>query len=615
MSFQETLHIQEISINQQGKEQRKTSRGDQFEVMSESDIAVLALCDEVWNWRLAQSPETASFCGFHQYDDAWDDISDEAFKKREDCVKEFLKKAEGISTNSCSAEVALSHVLLVDDLKQYLKGAQFKSYLMPINYVEGIHNNCNLTISYMKFNTEADFEKYIRRLEKLPNRIEQVVTNLQKGIEEKIVLHLSSVARVPKQIDDILNTPVEELEIFKPFHEDHLAVSKEKLESFQAEAKNVIISKVKPAFKALKDFLENEYMKHLRQKEGISSLANGEEWYQQCLDYHLSYPMTQQQVHDLGLKEVGRIKQLILEAAKKEGLGQTLPAILEAIVERQKSFFKTREEVLAYVEDLCYNKIRPRLSQLFKNLPDCQLMIKPSPDFMKNAPIGMYLSGTPDGSRKGAYLINNHNLEECYPYKIPALSLHEGEPGHHLQIDSALAATHLPNFRRYLDDLKLYLTPVAFAQNTAYMEGWGLYSEALGEEMNIYEDTFELLGRYNFEIFRAARLVVDTGLHAFGWSKEQAVQYMTDNTLSVKSEMITEVDRYISWPGQACAYKVGEIKIWELRHKAEAKLGSKFDIKEFHHCVLSCGSVTLSVLEHIVDKFIEKSCSDASEGR
>ncbi|XP_059171859.1 uncharacterized protein LOC131952942 [Physella acuta] len=582
--------------------------------MSVSDKAVLALCDEVWKWRLVESPEFASFCGFHQYDDAWDDVSEEAYKKREACIKEFLKKAEGIPTNSCSAEVALSYALLVDDLKQYLKGAQFKSYLMPINYLEGIHNNCNLTISYMKFDTEADFEKYISRLEKLPKRIEQVVTNLQKGIEENIVLHLRSVSRVPKQIDDMLKTPVEELEIFTPLQGDHPNVSKEKLESFQAEAKNLIISKVNPAFQTLKDFLENEYMKHLRQKEGISSLANGDEWYQQCLDYHLSYPMTPQQVHDLGLKEVGRIKQLILEAAKKEGLGENLPAILEAVVERQKSFFKTREEVLDYVKDLCYNKIRPRLAKLFKNLPDSQMTIIPAPEYMKNSPAGYYLGGTPDGSRKGIYYINNHNLEECYPYQLPALSLHEGEPGHHLQAEYALTATHLPDFRRYCEDMNYYLPPAKFALNTAYVEGWGLYSESLGEELNIYTDTFDLLGRYNFEIFRAARLVVDTGLHAFGWSKEQAVQYMTDNTLSVQSEMIKEVDRYITWPGQACAYKVGEIKFWELRHKAEAKLGSKFDVKEFHHRVLSCGSVPLHVLEHIVDKFIEETSSASGEG-
>uniref|UniRef100_A0A2C9KGD4 DUF885 domain-containing protein n=1 Tax=Biomphalaria glabrata TaxID=6526 RepID=A0A2C9KGD4_BIOGL len=269
------------------------------------------------------------------------------------------------------------------------------------------------------------------------------------------------------------------------------------------------------------------------------------------------------------------------------------------------------------------------------------MSIQPVPDFMKNSPAGFYYNGTPDGSRSGCYYINNHNPEDCLPFTLPALSLHEGEPGHHLQGIYTLAATDLPDFRRnfevgkaYLSpgkfsfhtayaegiytlaatDLpdfrrnfevgKAYLSPGKFAFHTAYAEGWGLYSEFLGEELNIYDSRLDQIGRYSFEIFRAARLVVDTGIHALGWSKEKAVEYMEAHTLLLKSEVTNEIDRYITWPGQACAYKIGEIKLKELRQKAQVTLGTQFDMKEFHRCVLSSGSVPLHVLESIVDQFI-----------
>ncbi|BFZ14786.1 hypothetical protein BsWGS_17825 [Bradybaena similaris] len=573
--------------------------------MPTGDAAVLALCDEVWKWRLEQSPELATFCGFHQYDDRWDDISEETFLKKKKTVDEFLKRAQTLKTTDCTPDVALNHVLIVEDLKLYLEGAAFKSYLMPISYLEGIHVDCNLTFSYMKYDTEEDFNKYISRLEKLPQRIEQVIALLKKGVEEGIVQFYTSVSRVPGQIESILNTAIDKQEFLKPFTEEHPQVPKEKLGVFQVAARELVKSAIAPAFKALKAYIEEEYNKHVRPGEGISTVKDGRLWYQQCLNFHLTCSMTPQQVHDLGLKEVARIQERIFRVAEKEQLGRTCPQIMEAITKRQKDHFKTKDEVLEFIKDLCYNKIKPKLSQLFKNLPDLLMRIEAVPDYRSDSPMGMYLNGTPDGSRDGCYYINNNNLDECLPHQFPALSLHEGEPGHHLQAVYALASAHLPDFRRYQEDSKYYLAPARFSFNTAYVEGWGLYSESLGEEMNLYEDNFELLGRYGFEIFRATRLVVDTGLHAFGWSKEQAVKYMVDNTLSTPADLAREVERYITWPGQACAYKVGEIKIWDLRRKAEQVLGTQFDIKEFHHRILSCGAVPLTVLEMIVDQYIE----------
>nr|KAI8757212.1 CAunnamed protein product [Biomphalaria glabrata] len=573
--------------------------------MSTSDDLVLSLCDEVWKWRLKESPEMASYCGIHEYDDLWDDISAEAYTRRENCVQDFLAKAVTIDISSCSDKDALSLTLLIYDLQSYLKGSKFKSYLMPINYLEGIHNDCNHIISYMNFKTKEDFQKYIRRLENLPKRIAQVEEALRQGVREEIVQHSASVARVSGQLDELIHIPLESHELLKPFTQAPESISKNDLDKFRSKAEELMTSQVFPAFQKLKNYVENEYFQHLRPNEGISSIKDGDQWYQQCLDYHLSCSMTPQQIHDVGLKEVARIEEQILKLAEAEGLGQTLQDILAGIKIRQKNILTTKDEVLEFVRNLCYNKIRPKISLLFKDLPDIPVSIRPAPDFMKNAPAGFYYNGTPDGSRSGCYYINNHNPEDCLPFVLPALSLHEGEPGHHLQGVYTLAASDLPDFQRYSEDCKFYLPPGKFAFHTAFSEGWGLYSEFLGEELNIYDNKLDQIGRYSFEIFRAVRLVVDTGIHAFGWSKEKAVQYMETHTLKSKNEITNEIDRYITWPGQACAYKIGELKFKELREKAQVALGTKFDMKEFHQCVLSCGSVPLQVLESLVDKFID----------
>ncbi|BFZ14784.1 hypothetical protein BsWGS_17823 [Bradybaena similaris] len=574
--------------------------------LSAGDSDVLELCEEIWQWRLSESPEVATYYGFHQYDDLWDDLSEEAYIRREACPHEFLKRAESLNTESCSPEVKLSYNLQVADLKLYLQGAQFRSYLMPITYSEGIHNMCHLIVSYMKFDTEEDFHKYICRLERLPARMQHLIPVLRRGIEEGIVAFSGTVDVIPDQIKKMLATPVEDLGIMQPFKVDHPQISDDELEKFKTRAKELIVSGIIPALGSLKTYIEEEYFNHLRPKESINTVNGGANWYQQALNFYLTCSMTPQEVHDTGLREVSRIREQIMRLAIEENLGQTFAEISASVNRRFEKFFHSKDHVLQYVKDICYKRIRPKLSLYFKNLPPSPMKVALCPDYLRDMPGGLYLTGTLDGSREGCFFINSHDFEHCLPLQLMALSLHEGEPGHHLQGVYALESTHLPNFRRYIGDAKYYMAPARFGCNTAYAEGWGLYAESLGEELGLYQDRIELLGRYKFEIFRAARLVVDTGIHAFGWSKKQAIQYLTENTLSAPSSISKEVDRYITLPGQACAYKIGEIKIWELRRKSEKQLGDKFDIKEFHHRILSCGAVPVSVLEMVVDQYIEE---------
>lgn len=577
------------------------------------DHQVLALCDEVWKWRLKESPELATFCGFYLNEDSWDDISSEAYARREKCVKNFLDQALVLNVSTCSPDVALSYKLLVEDMMMFLKGCAFQCHLMPINYLEGAHIDCLRTLSFMKFKTKEDFANYMQRLKTLPFKIQQTIELLKEGVKEGVTMFSTPMQNVPQQIHLMIDpSSVDESGLLKPFKKEYPGIPNDTLSKLRQEAKDAILSGIFPALANLRDYLKQEYFQALRPQESICCLKNGQAWYQQCLDYHLTCKMTPQQVHDIGLSEVARIHARILQLAEIEGLGQTSPEIFKSLTQRQYDFFKSEEDMLTFVKDLCYNKIRPKLASHFKNLPDVSLRIEKVPAEVNDGPAGYYFNGTADGSRQGCFYINTSNFQTRLSCTLTALCLHEGEPGHHLQDVYLLSASHLPDFRRYFENGKYYMMPRKFLTNSAYYEGWGLYSESLGEELDLYTTNLDWIGRYAYEMHRASRLVVDTGIHAFGWSRARAVQYFMDYCLLKEDVVCFEIDRYINWPGQACSYKIGEMKIWELRRKAEKELGLKFDIKEFHHCILSCGAVPLDVLEEIVDQFIQdvKTASD-----
>ncbi|KAK7473389.1 hypothetical protein BaRGS_00035362 [Batillaria attramentaria] len=573
--------------------------------MTESaDTQAEALCAEVWAWRLAESPELATYCGIHDTDDQLDDISEEAYIKRENAVQAFLKKAEAIDVSECTS-YKQSLLLLKDQLQEYLKGAAFKSYYFPISFLEGVHIELIQGIHFMKFDTVENFETYVARLTRLPKRIEQVQQMLEKGIEAEMVMHRYSVEEVPNQLDKLISVPIEEHPFMKPFMAEDKKVSDEDLQRIKTQAMDVVTSLIVPAFQKLKVFIEDVYFRSLRPSECAASLPHGLSMYQQCLNFHLSCEMSPKEVHELGLREVDRIYQCMKDLARKEGFDHIFDFV-KHVKRKDEGMFKTPDEVLDYVKDLCHNKIHPKVQEMFQNMPGSELKVLPTPPEMFSSPAGFYYAGTPDGSRPGLYYINNNKLELVRRFMLTALSLHEGEPGHHLQSEYSLREKGLPDFRRYTEDSKYYLAPHKFSFNTAYIEGWGLYCEALGEEMGVYEDSESLLGRYTFEIFRAARLVVDTGIHAFGWSQYKAVEFIKDHTQMDHEAIVNEVNRFITWPGQACAYKIGELKLWELRHKAEKELGENFKLAEFHERILKCGPVPLRFLESIVEEYIKE---------
>ncbi|KAL5012600.1 hypothetical protein ScPMuIL_011151 [Solemya velum] len=524
-------------------------------------------------------------------------------------IEDFIKKIDSVKPENVDFDDGIRNdlLLLKADLESYITGTLYKGWHFPINFMEGIHVDMHTLISYMKFENKDDFKKYEKRLACYPDQISQVIGVLKIAVKNGHTNHQVSMEGVREQLKELLSenlTPKESC-FLSPFASPPKTIPEETLQSLLVDVIQVLKKHVLPAFQELAEFLENVYMKNLRTDISVQSIPKFDGYYQQCLNFHLSVVMTPEEIFNLGMKEVERIQKAMHKITEAEGFGTDIKRFNQYLKERENFTYKTGGELVSAVEEMCFQKIHPSVSKLFNNIPKSQLMIKPAPEHMASSPVGCYYAGSFDGSRPGVYYINTAKVHALPRHTLMALSLHEGEPGHHLQIMHAMSQKGLPKFRQNTEDMRYSYAPSRFPLHTAYIEGWGLYAEFLGEELGMYEDTYSLFGRYCFEIHRAARLVVDPGMHSMGWSVDEAVKYLCDTALMEEKEACDEARRYVTWPGQACAYKIGELKIRELRKKAEKQLGDEFKVQDFHEAVLKCGPASLSVLETVVDDYIQ----------
>lgn len=375
-------------------------------------------------------------------------------------------------------------------------------------------------------------------------------------------------------------------------------MSTEDRTSLRMKAEDILKNKVNPAFRCMLKYLEEDYQ--TRPDFGVSSLKDGHKFYATCLKWHTTTDLTPEEVHALGLTEVARIRGKMNEVKDSVNFSGSLDDFFKHLKEDPQFYHKNAQDLLGEFKEIINDVIPPFLNDFFDEIPEAECVVKEMPF---NGPGGMYINAPIDNSKPGTFLANLYEPETKPRFSMMSLCLHEACPGHHFQF-SYLNNQKMPDFRKQFDFRKCHSVPCHFPLYTAYVEGWALYTEYLGEEMGAYRSPYELFGRYSDEMFRAARLVVDTGLHVYGWSHEQAVAFLKENTCVPEVEIMAEVDRYITWPGQACSYKIGELKIKELRHRAEQKLGSAFDIKKFHSTVLRVGPVPLNVLEDAVDSMI-----------
>jgi len=549
------------------------------------------LLDDHWEWGLKTNPVRASYLGDKRYGDRWPDLSIAAINAENDQRQAFRDRLAEIDSNQLSEQDQLNYTLFAQKLDQELEEFPFQWYLVPLSHRGGIQTE-DEAADALSFRTVQDYENWLARLRAFPEYMDQTITLMQTGVDRGIVQPKVVMKRVPAQIrHQIVENPTAS-PFYKPFREIPNSIPEAEQKRLREHAQEIISTQVVPSYRRFLDFFETVYYPGCFDEVGVRQIPRGQEFYALRARRYTTTDMTPQEIHELGLSEVARIRKEMEAIQQEVGFKGTFREFLEYLRTDPQFYYENENELFEAVQATC-KKIDPQLVKLFKHLPRMPYGVEAIPAAVApDTTAAYYRRPAADGTRAGTYFFNLYKPEERPKYTIEALSLHEAVPGHHLQIALAMELEGLPAFRRY-------------GGYTAFIEGWGLYSESLGSELGLYKDPYSRFGQLTYEMWRAIRLVVDTGMHSLGWTRQQAVDLFLENTAKSRLDIDNEVDRYIAWPGQALAYKIGELKIQELRQRAEAELGEAFDIREFHDVVLRNGAVPLDVLQSEVESWIK----------
>ncbi len=551
-----------------------------------------ALFDSEWEWSLKESPTFASYLGDKRYNRFWDDDSIDAINRRHQHRIDVLAKLKMIDRSALSVADRLNYDLFKKDYEESIERFKFKSFLTPINQRGGIQTADELA-EFLQFTTVKDYEDWLARLEAFPVLMDQTLTLMREGKKQNLMWAKKVMGRVPGQIDKQITPDAESNPFYAPFKTFPKDISEADQTRLKAQAKAAIDGKIIPAYRKLKDYFEKEYLPASYNDVGIWQRPDGADYYAFLARSYTTTNMSPREIHEKGLSEVARIRAEMEKIKTQVGFKGTLQEFFQYLRTDEKFFYRTPDELLNAYRAMS-KKIDPNVTKVFRTMPRAPYGVIPIPD--KIAPdttTAYYNSPAADGSRPGYYYVNLYKPEVRPKWEMMALSLHEAVPGHHFQISLQQELGALPNFRK-------------FGGFTAFVEGWGLYAESLGEDMELYDDPYDKFGQLTYEMWRAVRLVVDTGIHQFKWDRQKAIDFFRENAAKTEQDIVNEIDRYISNPGQALAYKIGELKIKELRARSKNELGDKFDIKEFHDIVLLSGALPLDILEKNVDEWIAK---------
>jgi uncharacterized protein (DUF885 family) len=551
---------------------------------------LFSLFDEEWQYTLRTNPEWATMLGDSRYNDRLSDNSPEFFRADIEEKRKFLARFQAIDPTGFSRQDALSRELMIRQLQQEIEGAQFKHWEMPVNQMGGLHLELPELVVLTPFNTVADYDNYLKRLHKIPHAFDQLTSNMRQGLRDGLMPPRYLLEKVAAETDDIAGKSGEASPFAKPLKQFPSSVPAPEQIRLRDAVLTAIADQVVPAYQHFATFVRTEYAPHGRTDPGIWSLPDGAARYRFAIRRITTTDKTADEIHALGLKQIDEIEGEMLEVAHKLGFHDL--ASLNDHIKNERRFYATSGQ---QVLDLYANYARgmePELPKLFGHLPKSKLTVIPmEASRSKNAVPADYTDGAADGSRPGHINVNEWDPEHRLVLNIEAIAYHEGIPGHHLQLSLAQEMENLPEFRRH-------------AGYTAFVEGWALYAEQLGKEVGHYQDPYSDYGRLENEMWRAIRLVIDTGVHEKHWSREQMVAYFRRYTAMDEPNIQSEVDRYIAWPGQALAYKLGQLEILKLRDQARLKLGSKFDLRAFHDEVLGNGALPLDVLDTEVSSWI-----------
>jgi len=585
-AFSLSVFAQKLQLAPQTKAPAPVSLEDRRKALGD-------LFHEYWEDQLKHNPEFASSLGDKRYNDQTSDYSVQAVNDALAREQKFLLRLASIDPTGFTDQEKTSQDLLIREFELDEEGAEFKDWEMPVNQMGGIYNDYPRLAAMLSFTTVKDYDDWIARLHALPTAFAQVTENMSIGMEDGRVPPKYLLEKALDEVKQLANQKPEDSPLALPIKNFPAAIPAAEQERIKTAMLDAITKEDLPAYLRFARFLEVSYIPAGRAKPGIDSLPDGKKYYQFLIKQTTTTNLTADQIHQIGLDEVKKDEAEMLAIAQKLGF-QDLKSFRESLKTNPKLHPASADALL----DTYRGYLKPmqaKLPELFGTLPRAPFEVVAVPDFMaKNSAPAYYQPGTTDGSRPGRLFIDTYNAAERNLYGVESIAYHEGIPGHHLQISIAHELTGLPEFRKY-------------GRYTAYTEGWGLYAERLGKDVGFYQDPYSDYGRLEADIWRAIRLVVDTGVHSESWTREQMVAYFHDHSNVDEPSVQAEVDRYIAWPSQALSYKIGQLKILELRDRAQKALGAKFDIRAFHDQVLDAGALPLDVLEKRVDAWIAKS--------
>jgi len=549
-----------------------------------------ALFDREWERTMRENPEWASQLGDRRWNDRWQDLSPEAIAASHAADRTALEELLAIERDALPPDARLDYDLFHQELERAIEGYRFRMFEIPLNQRGGVQTADEIQES-LRFTEVADYEDWIGRLSRIGTLVDRTTALMERGIAAGRVPPRVIMERIPDQIAKQVVDDPEASPFWKAFEEMPEEIPAAERERLRREGREAIAEVVLPAYRRFQRFFADRYLPATRATVGAWDLPEGEAFYRFATRAFTTTDLTPEEIHEIGLAEVARIRSEMETIIEEVGFEGTFAEFLDHLRTDPKFYYEDPEELLEAYRATA-KKIDPELVKLFGRLPRMPYGVKPIPDNVApDTTTAYYSRPAADGSRAGYYYVNLYRPEVRPKYEIEVLTVHEAMPGHHLQLALSQELGELPAFRR-------------FGGFTAFVEGWGLYSESLGDELGLYQDPYSKFGQLTYEMWRAVRLVVDTGIHAKKWSRQQAIDLFAANAAKTEHDIVNEIDRYIAWPGQALAYKIGELKIQELRRRAEERLGERFDVRGFHDAVLAQGGVPLDVLERQIDAWI-----------
>ena len=554
-----------------------------------TEAKLTAIIHDHWQWTLAQYPERRLEYSDRSGNDQWTDMSPSAFRGRYEDEGRFVQRLEQIEPATLSADAQVNRAMLLRQLRDNLREYEDGLHLIALDMRSGPQHRHSM-IDTLPMESAQDHEDWLNRLRGLPEQLAQYQALLSEGISRNRTQAQIVMSRVPLQIANLITDQATESPFYRAFATMPEAIDPDTRAWLQSAAATIIEQQINPALQVLLEFLERDYLPAAR-PPGIGAVPGGKQVYSRLAQHFTTTDLTPDEIHEIGLREVARIRGEMETVIDTVGFKGDITAFNEFLRTDPQFYYETPEALLEGYQAVS-KRLDPGLVKLFGKLPRAPYGVRPIPD--EEAPdttTAYYMRPAIDGSRPGWYYVNLYQPEVRPKFEMEVLSVHESVPGHHLQIALAQELTGLPEFRRN-------------GGFTAFIEGWGLYSERLGYDMGLYEDPYSRYGQLVYDMWRAVRLVVDTGIHYFGWSRQKAIDYFLANAAKSEADIINEIDRYIGWPGQALAYKIGQMKMLELRGEAETALGEDFDIRAFHDHMLGAGALPLDILESRMDTWL-----------